>query len=184
MDWSDVPVAELGTTYFTVLVGDNDGANDTHTMAVTVEDSSPPVITVPDLATDCLWPPNNKMFLFELGEDVIAQATDSCAGAVSVEVVSVSSNQPDNGCGSGSASPDVVFGAGAFCLRAERAGGNKLGREYTVLLAATDAAGNTTTHPVIIRVPHSKKNQQQCATPSSLEVVLPNDPRCSAGLAP
>ncbi len=43
--------------------GDNDGANDTHTLAVTVEDTSPPVITVPELAADCLWPPNHQMLL-------------------------------------------------------------------------------------------------------------------------
>jgi hypothetical protein len=45
-------------------------------------------------------------------------------------------------------------------LRAERSGRGK-GRRYTIIIAATDCAGNVSTAKVKIRVPHDKDNDDR-----------------------
>jgi molybdenum cofactor biosynthesis protein B len=73
---------------------------------------------------------------------------EECDDAPLVRVVNVTSSEPANATGDGQTEPDVLFGTGAFCLRAERRGngekgpnGKKNGRVYTVTLEATDASG-------------------------------------------
>jgi len=79
--------------------------------------------------------------------------TDNC-GPVTTSL-SVSSNEPINGTGDGDTSPDwVVVDAQHVQLRAERAGGGD-GRIYTITIAATDSAGNTSTQNVTVTVPHN-----------------------------
>jgi hypothetical protein len=48
-----------------------------------------------------------------------------------------------------------VLGTNLVRLRAERAG-NGPGRTYTITITATDSAGNTSTQPVIVTVPHNR----------------------------
>ncbi|WP_409342210.1 cadherin-like domain-containing protein [Paenibacillus sp. MBLB4367] len=84
--------------------------------------------------------------------------SDAISGIASIELTSVTSNEPDNGEGDGNTTGDI---AGAdigtadtsFSLRAERAGGGN-GRIYTVTYTATDNAGLTTTATVTVTVPH------------------------------
>jgi hypothetical protein len=74
----------------------------------------------------------------------------------SVTLVSVTSNEPDNGKGDGNTVNDIVIVDDVnFLLRAERAGGGS-GRVYTVTYEVMDACGNTATASVIATVPHSK----------------------------
>ncbi len=181
MEWVDAPVADVGTTYFTVVVGDDDAASDTDTVAVTVEDTVVPTFTDTALATSCLWPANGDFLLFELGDEIRAAATDACDGAASVEILTVTSNQPATGGEHGNSSPDAIYGPGAFCIRAERTGGQQAARVYTVVVAATDSAGNTTTRPLTVQVPYRSSDVPGCNTPSTIERVAPSDARCSAG---
>jgi large repetitive protein len=86
------------------------------------------------------------------------QATDDC-GAVTSRVVSVTSNEPERGPGSGNHAPDWIIGQDgqSLALRAERSGRNKGGRIYTVTIATTDSGGNSTNGTVTVIVPHDNR---------------------------
>ena len=115
-------------------------------------DTTAPVITRLTTSAPTLWPPNHKM----MPVTVTALATDDTS-AVTTRIVSVTSNEPDNGLGDGDTSGDYeITGPMAVKLRAERAG-NGSGRIYTITVEAADEAGNTTTAQVEVRVPHSRR---------------------------
>jgi hypothetical protein len=122
------------------LTGDGRGGIDTDSVNVTVQDTTPPTITLA-LSPSVLWPPNHQLV------PVVATVNvhDSCdADPPSVELVSIVSNESANGRGDGSTSADVLdadIGADDrdFKLRAERSGLG-LGRVYTVTYRSTDLA--------------------------------------------
>ena len=72
---------------------------------------------------------------------------DTCDSNPVVRLVSITSNEPDNGLGDGDKPNDIqgaTFGSDdrKFELRSERSG-TGLGRVYTITYSATDASGNT-----------------------------------------
>jgi hypothetical protein len=82
--------------------------------------------------------------------------TDNC-GVVSTSL-SVTSNEPIDGQGDGSTSPDwEVVDAHHVRLRAERSGKGD-GRIYSVTITATDTGGNTAAQSVSVRVPKNQSN--------------------------
>ena len=84
---------------------------------------------------------------------VSASITD-CDPSASCKIVSVTSNEPDNGVADGDTPIDWnITGDLTLELRAERAGTGK-GRVYTITIACTDATGNTSTSTVTVTVPH------------------------------
>jgi hypothetical protein len=93
----------------------------------------------------------------------IVQATDSCGQVVEMKLLSIESNQADNGKGDGNTTGDIVAKIGtldrAFKLRAERAGPNR-DRIYTVTYQATDDSGNSVNVSKGIVVPHDAKSYQ------------------------
>lgn len=117
-----------------------------------------------------------------MGDEIRASAEDVCDGDVSVRIASVTSNQPENGTGDGNTAPDVAFGSGALCVRAERAGTNQSPREYTVVLEAEDAAGNIAETTFTIVVNHDQAQGGACNMPETMERVADDDPRCIASL--
>jgi hypothetical protein len=79
---------------------------------------------------------------------------------VVVQLVSITSNEPDNGTGDGDTTGDIQGASvgtadGTFALRAERSGSGG-GRVYTIVYRATDASGNAGTATGYVRVPHDK----------------------------
>lgn len=120
-----------------------------------VVDTTAPVIDSATVNPACLWPPRHKYVRFRLGHEVSVTAHDTCDPAPTVRIVDVQSNQPDNGRGDGNTSSDVVFGADGFCVRSERSG-NLGDRTYTVTVAAIDHAGNQSTRPIVVTVPHDQ----------------------------
>jgi hypothetical protein len=142
-----------------------------------VDTTSPKLTAAVDLP--CLWAPDHKMVLFQLGSSLSAKATDICDPTPVVNVHNVTSNQPPTGGGQGNTAPDVLFGAKAFCVRAERQGTNPFPRTYTVTVQAKDFAGNTTNTPVTIIVNHDQSGPK-CPLVSNSRIVEDSDPRCTA----
>jgi hypothetical protein len=145
---------DIGDTTVTLTVTDDGGLSDTCTGTVTVVDPVPPEISVA-LDPAELWPPNHRM----IDVDAIVTATDNCS-TPAVELVSVTSSEPDNGEGDGDTINDIQgadLGTADFLLqlRAERAGtGN--GRTYTATYTATDSSGNQASGAGTAFVPHDQ----------------------------
>jgi hypothetical protein len=143
----------LGTNLLGVIATDSSGNTTSCSSTATVVDTVPPVITSASASPKVLWPPNHKMVAVRVN----APVTDAC-GPTTWRIVSVSSSEAPDAIGSGNTSPDwKITGDHTVNLRAERAGGNKAGRVYTLTLQATDAAGNLSTPATVqVTVPHSR----------------------------
>ena len=108
---------------------------------------TPPTLSV-SVSPDSLWPPNHKY------RDVEASFVTSNDGAV-VTLLSVTSNEPDDGLGDGDAANDIVIvDNDSFQLRAERSGAGS-GRIYTITYQATNTCGATVTATATVTVPHN-----------------------------
>lgn len=168
----------FGATRVGLGVMDSRGATDNVEETVTVTDTRSPSLSV-GLDPPCLWPPNHRMVLYGVGSGITLSADDTC-GAVQTTIVSVVSDQPSTGGGSGNTSPDVVFGSHAFCVRGERAGTIGAARVYTVTFEATDRMGNSTRRSATIEVPHDRGHATAaCGDPDPTRIVDDGDPRCS-----
>jgi hypothetical protein len=82
--------------------------------------------------------------------------TDNCALPFGACTLSVTSNEPVLGRGSGNTSPDwIVVDDHHVQLRAEREGGGN-GRIYTTTITCTDSGGNSSEEQVEVVVPHDQ----------------------------
>jgi len=169
-DWSSDPVVDLddddtltptgsfavGETIVTLdaedAVAGTSGSDD---VTVTVADNQAPVLRA-RADPFVLWPPNHEMRRV----DIQLQVRDRCGdeGDLQVELVSVESNEPDNGRGDGNTTNDIQdadIGEDdrSVLLRAERSGRGD-GRVYTLTYRASDAADNETEVEVLVHVPH------------------------------
>ena len=145
-----------GTRTFTLTVTDPGGLSSSASTQVTVQDTTAPSLSV-TLSPNSLSPPNHKLVPIY----ATVSASDACSANVAVSLVSITSNEPDNGTGDGDQPNDIqAIGGGAvpfgtdarsFLLRAERSGGGN-GRIYTVTYTATDAAGNSTSATAYVAV--------------------------------
>jgi hypothetical protein len=146
----------LGTTTVTLVVTDSFGETDSDEVIITVQDTTPPEISV-SVSPDTLWPPNHK--LVTINASILT--TDACDLNPIISLSSIVSNEPDNGTGDGDTSNDIqdaVFGTDdrEFKLRAERSG-TGTGRVYTITYTATDASSNNVSAEAIVTVPHDKE---------------------------
>ena len=118
-------------------------------------DEIAPTIDAISLTPNVLWPANHKYV------DVAAtvSASDNFDPDVSVTLVSVTSNEADNGNGDGNTADDImIVDDFNLSLRAERSGAGT-GRIYTVTYLATDDCGNNSeTASATVTVPHSEGN--------------------------
>jgi phosphodiesterase/alkaline phosphatase D-like protein len=114
-------------------------------------DIEPPVIQSVSATPNVLWPPNHAL----IPVVVSVAATDNYAIA-SQKIVSVTSNEPQNGTGDGDTSPDwVISGDLSLQLRAERVAGGS-GRTYTITVEVTDTCGNKSQQTTTVLVPKSQ----------------------------
>ena len=149
------PTIPLGTHDINLTVADGKGGTANDTVNVTVRDTTPPTLSVA-LTPNRLWPPNHKMVAVTTN----VQASDTCDPNPTVTLVSITSNEPDNGLGDGDTPNDIqnaAFGTDdrSFALRAERSG-KGTGRIYTVTYQAKDRAGKTSTATAQVVVPHDQ----------------------------
>jgi hypothetical protein len=116
-------------------------------------DTTPPTISGASADAPSLWPPNHRM----RSVTVDATVEDDSDPAPTLRILSVSSNEPEDGTGDGDAGPDWdITGDLTLDLRAERSGSGD-GRVYTITLVATDASGNESFETVEVVVPKSRK---------------------------
>jgi predicted extracellular nuclease len=111
-------------------------------------DDVDPTLSV-DVSPDVLWPPNHRYVTVQADVDF----DDNFDTSPTLELVSVTSNEPDNGEDDGNTVNDVVVvDQDTFRLRAERSGSGT-GRIYTVTYRVTDDCGNSTTESATVTVP-------------------------------
>ena len=147
------PLFPLGMTTVQWTATDDSGHQGTDSQLVTIQDTTPPVISSVTATPDSLWPPNHKM----VPVSVAVSVADVCDATPSCQIKSVASNEPTNGTGDGNTDPDwVITGPLTLQLRAERAG-NKTGRIYTITVECTDGSGNSSTKDVAVVVAHDRR---------------------------
>ena len=133
------------------LTFDPDTTNNSSTTTTTAS-NPPPTITGATANPSVLWPPNHRMVNVTVSYDV----TDNCPLPPGSCTLSVASNEPVLGHGSGHTSPDwIVLDDHHVLLRAEREG-NGNGRIYTITITCTDSGGNSSTEEVEVTVPHDR----------------------------
>jgi len=133
------------------LTFDPDTTNNSSTTTTTAS-NPPPTITGAAADPSVLWPPNHRMVNVTVSYDV----TDNCPLPFGSCTLSVTSNEPVLGHGSGHTSPDwIVVDDHDVLLRAEREGGGT-GRIYTITITCTDSGGNSSEEQVEVTVPHDQ----------------------------
>ena len=145
----------VGTTIITYTATDGSGNQSSDTQTVTVTDTTAPTLTLNGNQIS-LWPPNHNYQTVSV-TDLVAGASDNCDPTVNlskVVIAKVTSDEADNGPGSGNTTNDIVIGADCKTvqLRAERESGGD-GRVYTVWFKVSDSAGNTTMKSATVAVP-------------------------------
>jgi len=144
----------LGLTSVNWTAKDDAGNIGSDTQDVTVVDTTPPELSV-ELSPTNLWPPNHKLAFIA----VTVTTTDTCDANPEIRLVSVTSNEPDNGLGDGDMPGDIVIiDDFTLELRAERSGLGD-GRVYTVTYEAIDQSGNVTTEQATVTVAISQKKK-------------------------
>ena len=149
-------VFPVGATTVTLSAMDSvAGLSGSDSATVTVQDTEPPVVKA-YADPMVLWPPNHQL----RDVKIHLRLKDACTSTsdLQVSLVSVVSNEPDSGGGSGNTTSDIQnadIGTDdrEVSLRAERAGSGN-GRVYTLTYDVTDLAGNTTEAEAKVYVPH------------------------------
>lgn len=140
---ADFPSAFGGNPSVTFRASDHDPL-----VAYFCTDATPPALNV-SVSPTTLWPPNHKYVTVQATVEV----SDNADAAATLALVSVVSNEPDNGLGDGDTPNDIVIVDDfTFNLRAERSGTGS-GRIYTITYQAADACGNSTVTTATVTVP-------------------------------
>jgi hypothetical protein len=135
---------------------------------IEVADTTPPVISAVATPSE-LRPPDHS--LREIAVDLHAE--DSCSSELTIDLVSLTSSEPDDAVGDGNTMADIQQAEIGeddrhFLLRAERQGGGS-GRVYTATYRATDAEGNHSDAVTRVTVPHdASKGAQGTPEPHSM----------------
>jgi streptogramin lyase len=138
---------------------DAEGNTSTQTQNVIVDDVTPPTIMLAANPVR-LWMPNHTYQSFSI-EQMVASVSDNCDDTPgltsSLRITQVTSDEAEDAHdGDGATLNDIliVLDCQSVQVRKERVGGGN-GRVYSVTVAATDYAGNTSTSVFKIHVPVS-----------------------------
>jgi len=162
------PISNLTLGAHTVKLQVSDGINPpvSDSIAVTITDTTPPRLS-PVANQTHLWPPDHRMVR------VLIQTNVSDNSGLPVRLsTSVASNEPETGLGEWDVGPDwnvvaidPVQGTIALDLRSERSERGS-GRKYTVVITATEQAGNVATANAEIQVPQDHVKLCSSSQPS------------------
>ena len=142
----------LGADPFSCSVTDSSGNANSCRSVVTVEDTTPPVISSVSVSPSMLWPPDHEF----VPVAVTAVAHDTCDLHPVCTITGITSSESTNGGGSGHTSPDfAVTGPLRAALRAERDGTGS-GRTYTLTVQCTDHSSNSSQANATVFVPHNQ----------------------------
>jgi uncharacterized repeat protein (TIGR01451 family) len=145
-----------GTTTITWTATDSAGNHSSCDQTITVVDNEPPVIVL-NGQTPSMWPPNHKYHTFGV-TNFVTGVTDNCdtISVSSVVITMVTSDEAENGNGSGNTLNDIVIAPDcrSVQLRAEREGGGD-GRVYRIFFSVTDTSGNVGTASATVVVQHN-----------------------------
>jgi len=146
----------LGTTVVQWTAQDDSNNVGTASQMVQIVDTTAPTFTL-SLSPATLWAPNHKLIRIAATIEV----TDTCDANPQVRLVSITSNEADNGLGDGDTANDIqeaVYGTDdrEFLVRAERDGAGS-GRIYTVTYEVRDASGNATVKTATVKVPQNQR---------------------------
>ncbi len=128
--------------------------------------------TAPDCAgagaePDEIWPPNGGF-----RDIAIAGVTDEDGDAIAVTITAIFQDEPVQGAGDGTSSPDASgVGTGAAQVRAERSGTPQEpgdGRVYHIDFEADDGLGGTCAGEVMVCVPHDPRPGHACVDQGAL----------------
>ena len=126
-------------------------SSDHDPVIVGICEAIPPQLVV-ELNQTMLWPPNHKYVTIEAS----LMAFDNADPDPTITLLSVTSNEPDNGLGDGDKPDDIVIiDNDTFMLRAERSGTGS-GRIYTITYLVTDNCGNSQIVEATVTVPHGR----------------------------
>lgn len=127
---------------------------------ITLDDQRAPIIEVRDEPI-ALWPPNHKYHTIT-PDMVFESAEDACGNPIdlaNVEVVSVSSDEPEDHKGDGKTMDDIMIHCpNKIMLRAERMGGGQ-GRVYTIHYRVTGENDTATDAEFKVIVPHDQSGK-------------------------
>ena len=141
---ASVTVAAEGTTTLRYWARDAAGnAEEAKTLVVRI-DTTPPSLTCA-ASPNRLWPPNGRLVPVDVAVDVV----DSLSGANGFSLVSVASDEPEEGSIDGF---DVGTADTSGAVRADRSARGD-GRTYSLVYAGEDLAGNTATCTANVDVP-------------------------------
>ncbi|HEY0141630.1 MAG TPA: HYR domain-containing protein [Thermoanaerobaculia bacterium] len=146
----------FGETEVTCTATDSRFNGDSAVFTLTVQDTTAPEIVSISATPGSLWPPDHKM----VNVVVAVVAVDAVDPSPVSTILSVSSNQPQNGTGDGDTPNDwTITGPLTLQLRAERSGGKE--RIYTITVQTIDINGNIATSTVEVRVADSKRRSSR-----------------------
>lgn len=118
--------------------------------------NAPPDCSAATADSDLLWPPNHKF-----REIAVLGVTDPDGDPVTIAIDSILQDEPLDGAGDGSTSPDGAIGSSTASVRAERAGGGN-GRVYQIGFTASDDQGGSCSGAVTVCVPHDRRKGGSC----------------------
>jgi len=135
-------VLAKGSYTITVSVQDTAGNKTTQTIALTIADTTAPVIQSVTANPNVLSPPNHQM----VAVTVSVVASDNCDSAPASRIISITCNEQ------ALAADMQITGNLTASLAATRnsASGSRI---YTITVQCTDAAGNSSTRTVAVTVP-------------------------------
>jgi hypothetical protein len=155
----------LGSHTVTLVVTDSFGETGTDEVVITIQDTTPPELSV-SVSPAILWPPDHKMVLLTPTWTV----SDICDESPTVKLVGITMNEADktltydamfdDTLGDGRTANDIQVGQdGLIYLRAERSG-TGTGRIYTLTWQASDDSGNVTRRSATVTVPRDQREQR------------------------